>query len=297
MRIRTIKPEILTDEKTAGLSDTSWRLFVSCIVMADDYGNFRASPAFLHSQVFWANATYPDACAKALETLARLSLVSLYKVAGQQYGHIVGWAKHQRVDHPGKPLCPRENQGTSTSYENSSRESQEDSASIHESLKPDPDRDLDQEGKGKGPTPPDPSCACSGGECLTLTLCDVGKVSAIAKASAADLTKPREKIRPRTAHDLEHCLRVAMQTFRPEACPWLPGRFAAKDADECIRKLGDIEAALPVIERKIELFAKDPDMQPWTVTKFVDKFNAIGLPKLDFGRAPDGKPKKMQARY
>jgi hypothetical protein len=144
MRIRTIKPEILTDEKSAALTDTSWRLFVSCIVMADDYGNFRASPAFLHSQVFWATTTYRDACAKALETLARLSLVSLYEVGGQQYGHIVGWAKHQRVDHPGKPLCPRENQGNTVTCEESSRESQEDGANIHESLKPDPDQDQER---------------------------------------------------------------------------------------------------------------------------------------------------------
>jgi hypothetical protein len=250
MRIRTIKPEILTDEKSAALTDTAWRLFVSCIVMADDYGNFRASPAFLHSQVFWATTTYRDACANALETLARLSLVSLYEVGGQQYGHIVGWAKHQRVDHPGKPLCPRENQGNTVTCEESSRESQEDGANIPESLKPDRDRDRDLEGKGKGPTP-----AASG------------------------------KIRPRTPHDLEHCLRVAIQREQPQAGLWIPGRFSTSDADKMIRDLGDIEAALPVLERKIDLFAKDPDMQPWTVAKFVDKFNGIGLAKLDFGRA------------
>jgi hypothetical protein len=43
---------------------------------------------------------------------------------------------------------------------------------------------------------------------------------------------------------------------------------------------------LPDLERRIELFAKDPDMQPWTVKKFCEKYNGIGLPKLEFGRAP-----------
>lgn len=152
MRIRTIKPEILTDEKSAGLPDAAWRLFVSCIVMADDYGNFRASPAFLHSQVFWASSTTRDACGKALETLARLSLLCLYEVGGQQYGHVVGWAKHQRVDHPGKPLCPRENQGTSITCAESSRESQENSVNIPESLKPDPDQDQERTRTRKGTT-------------------------------------------------------------------------------------------------------------------------------------------------
>jgi hypothetical protein len=86
VRIRSLKPEILTDEKSAALTDTEWRLFVSCIVMADDYGNFRATPAFLCSQAFWATTTYRDACAKALDTLARVSLVGLYSSGGQQYG-------------------------------------------------------------------------------------------------------------------------------------------------------------------------------------------------------------------
>ena len=41
-RIRTIKPELLDDAVTAGLSDMAFRLFVSSIVLADDYGRLRA---------------------------------------------------------------------------------------------------------------------------------------------------------------------------------------------------------------------------------------------------------------
>lgn len=94
------------------------------------------------------------------------------------------------------------------------------------------------------------------------------------------------KIRPRTPHDLEHCLRVAIHREQPQAGMWVPGRFSSRDADKLLSDLGDVEKALPEIERKIDLFAKDPDMQPWTMAKFVDKFNAIGLAKLEFGRAP-----------
>ena len=143
MRIRTLKPEILTDEKTAGLTDTQWRLFVSCIVMADDYGNFRASPAFLRTQVFWGIDTSLADVAKSRETLARVSLVSLYEVKGQSYGHINGWAKHQRVDHPGKPLCPGQECAESTGCKDSSRDSQETFASVRETLAPDQDQDQD----------------------------------------------------------------------------------------------------------------------------------------------------------
>lgn len=149
-RIRTLKPEILTDEKTAALSDTEWRLFVSCIVMADDYGNFRASPSFLHSQAFWSASTSREDSRKALETLARVSLLSLYQVAGQQYGHVVGWDRHQRVDHPGKALCPGPEQATSTTCDTSSREPRENLAKIPETLAPDRDQEKDQD---QGPRP------------------------------------------------------------------------------------------------------------------------------------------------
>ena len=97
---------------------------------------------------------------------------------------------------------------------------------------------------------------------------------------------PPRKIRPSTAHNLEHCMRVAIEREQPQAGFWIPGRFSTSDADKMIRDLGDIEAALPVIERKIDLFAKDPSMQPWTMAKFVDKWNEIGLAKLEYGQAP-----------
>jgi hypothetical protein len=145
MRIRTLKPEILTDEKSAGLSDTELRLFVSLIVMADDHGRFRANPAFVHSQVFWASGTSREASRDALDTLARLSLVILYEVAGQQYGKITNWEKHQKVDHPGKPLCPGPDEGIISSCGKSSRDPRETLANIPETLAPDRDRDRDQD--------------------------------------------------------------------------------------------------------------------------------------------------------
>lgn len=94
------------------------------------------------------------------------------------------------------------------------------------------------------------------------------------------------KIRPRNANDLEHCLRVAIERAQPQAGRWIAGRFSDRDAGKLLRELGDIETALPELERKIALFAQDPDMQPWSMAKFCDKYVAIGLPKLEFGRAP-----------
>jgi hypothetical protein len=242
-RIRTIKPEILTDEKTAALSDTEWRLFVSCVVMADDYGNFRASPAFIHSQVFWSSSTSREESRKALETLASLSLLQLYVVSGQQYAHVLGWSKHQRVDHPGKPVCPGQEQTQSTTCDKSSRDSRDTRAKSSESLAP--DRDLEGEGSGMS----------------------------------------TRKIRPTTPDKMLLCIKIAVEK-QPNAKMWAAEPLATKNADEFLRSLGDVEKSLPDLERRIELFAKDPDMQPWTVRKFCEKYNGIGLPKLEFGRAP-----------
>jgi len=102
-RIRSIKPELLEDEKTATLSHLEWRLFVSAILLADDYGNFRASPARVSGVALWAHR---EDVGPALDALESAGLIVRYTVDGQAYAHISGWEKHQKVDHPGKPSCP-----------------------------------------------------------------------------------------------------------------------------------------------------------------------------------------------
>lgn len=106
MRIRSLKPEILSDEKTASLPDDAFRLFVSLILMADDYGNLRASPKRIEAEVFWAQPGDPRDVSGMLVELHDAGLVTLYQLRGQAYAHLNGWEKHQKVDKPGKPHCP-----------------------------------------------------------------------------------------------------------------------------------------------------------------------------------------------
>lgn len=103
-RIRSIKPEILDDEKTASLPSDAWRLFVSLWLLADDYGNTHASPKRIRAACFWALENVDFDAAMARLTADRL--IVLYETDGQRYLHIVGWSKHQKVDKPGKPHCP-----------------------------------------------------------------------------------------------------------------------------------------------------------------------------------------------
>jgi hypothetical protein len=103
-RIRSIKPELLEDAVTAGLSDMAFRLFIGCILLADDYGNLRFEPAWLRGQVYWSRDVDSEQFSSAVEELS--VVVTPYEVKGQRYGAIKNWAKHQKVSHPGKPRVP-----------------------------------------------------------------------------------------------------------------------------------------------------------------------------------------------
>lgn len=137
-RIRTLKPEILEDEKTASLDDHAWRLFVSLIVLADDYGNVRAHPEWLAAQVFWGSSRDSRISSReSRESLARLSrggLISLYQFNSDKYAHIVNWDRHQRVDKPGKPRIPSPDDPKSSTWSISSRENPGVSRGSRESL-------------------------------------------------------------------------------------------------------------------------------------------------------------------
>lgn len=105
-RIRTLKPEILEDQLIARLSDSAFRLFVSSIVLADDFGNLQGDEKWLRSLIWWAHDDSPRV-AEVLGELRRASLVTLYEVRGQVYLHLRGWSKHQRIDNAGKPRVPK----------------------------------------------------------------------------------------------------------------------------------------------------------------------------------------------
>jgi hypothetical protein len=140
-RIRSLKPELLEDEKTGALPHDTWRLFVSTLLLADDYGNFRASPLLVHGSVFWA---HPGAeTARMLRELGEAGLLSYYTVAGQRYAHVNGWAKHQKVDHPSAPLCPGPDLADQTPNGATVGARATDSRESRETLAPDRDRDQD----------------------------------------------------------------------------------------------------------------------------------------------------------
>lgn len=139
-RIRSIKPEWLEDEKLAAMDDVARLLSVSLLLLADDYGRGRAHPNYVAGQVWgYASETDGDAVRKAREGLGKLAAsgyVRLYEVGGQRYFEVRNWARHQKVDHPGKPRVPPPD---SEAREDLAR----DSRASRERLAPDQDRDRD----------------------------------------------------------------------------------------------------------------------------------------------------------
>lgn len=156
-RIRTIKPEILDDEKTAMLSDREWRTFVSLIALADDYGNLRGNDELIFAKTQWGSReTREDSresresLARALDGLQKVDLILRYEVGGQKYISIIGWSSHQRVDKPGKPKVPGPPQVKSAACDKSSRKfarAREDVANVRGSLAPEGEWEREEEGE------------------------------------------------------------------------------------------------------------------------------------------------------
>lgn len=119
-RIRSIKPEILSDEATGVLPHLEWRLFVSLWLLADDYGNLAGAPAQLQGAILWGTGETPAQVAAALAELERAGLVIRYSVNGKAHVHINGWSKHQKIDRPSKPIYTGPDQADTDTRECSS---------------------------------------------------------------------------------------------------------------------------------------------------------------------------------
>lgn len=136
-RIRSIKPELLTDAKAARLSDGAWRCFVSCLLLADDFGRFVGDPLIVGGQVF---PVKPSKAEAAIGELIDAGMFLSYQVRGQVYLQITNWAKHQRIDNAGRARCPEPEESMTC-----------DSRNLAENFRgflPDQDKEHDEEQEG-----------------------------------------------------------------------------------------------------------------------------------------------------
>jgi hypothetical protein len=107
-RIRTVKPEFWQSESLATLDPMTRLLAIGLLNHSDDEGYFRATPALIRAAVF----PFDDS-ANIPRMIQELSSAGFLRIGtaddGRQYGWIVNFLKHQRVDKPKqseiKDLC------------------------------------------------------------------------------------------------------------------------------------------------------------------------------------------------
>jgi hypothetical protein len=106
-RIRTLKPEIWSDQRFALLSRDAQLTFIGLITQADDHGRCQADPRLLRSRLWPIDeelkTSKVDSWVKELE---RSKLIGLYLVDGERFAILAGWDKNQRIDNAGKPRWP-----------------------------------------------------------------------------------------------------------------------------------------------------------------------------------------------
>lgn len=112
-RIRTIKPEWLDDQRIAHASSDARVMSIGLILLADDYGNGRCVPLDIGNRIFPVSGISLESLLNvsrrshsALCELTEIRYVAMYEIDGQTYFSIRNWSKHQKVNHPGKPLVP-----------------------------------------------------------------------------------------------------------------------------------------------------------------------------------------------
>lgn len=110
MRIRSIKPEWLHDQKLSALSDSARLMSLALIVLADDYGRGRADLKYLAAQVWPHSGSKPTLLWRradvAVTSLESIGFLTRYHVGAEVFYQLRTWNKHQRVQHPGKMRIP-----------------------------------------------------------------------------------------------------------------------------------------------------------------------------------------------
>ena len=250
-RTRELKPAFFQDEDLAQLSRDHRLLFEALWTLADREGRLCDRPAFikLYSFPFDADVT-PDDIDRMLTDLAAHAggFIRRYGSGRERYIQVENLKKHQHI-HPKEapsvipsPEAVRELPGITGKAETS---------------------------QGIMPLPSIPSLPSSPPPSLSASGSGAPRIAA----------GPLPKLRPDIAHNLVWCIKIAVEKAQPKGGPWAPDTFAEENASRLLVGLGDLDKAMPGLEKKIALFAADPEMQPWTVKKFCDNYNGIGLPK------------------
>lgn len=110
-RIRTLKPEHRQHRKVGKLSDRAYRLWVSMILEADDHGRLVAESEYLRAVTWPYQAPAHTRVKEALDEIAGVGLIHLYRCGDTAYAEFPSWGDHQRVQHPSQSKLPPPDSG------------------------------------------------------------------------------------------------------------------------------------------------------------------------------------------
>lgn len=107
-RIRTVKPDLFTNEKCAECSVTAVLTFIGLFTQADDHGRHRDNAAIIAGVLWPLRAEHTAVHVEDdLQQLADAGLICRYTGCdGKRYLHIVGWFEHQKIDKPSQSRFP-----------------------------------------------------------------------------------------------------------------------------------------------------------------------------------------------
>ncbi len=107
-RIRSLKPEFWTDEKLSSVPREIRHTFIGVIsACADDVGRFKANARLVKAAIYPLDDDITAVIVgRELVELASIGVIQLYAVNGEQYGHVVNWSKHQKIDKATKSRLP-----------------------------------------------------------------------------------------------------------------------------------------------------------------------------------------------
>lgn len=101
-RIRTIKPEFWKHEDLSALPPETHMLAAALLNYADDEGYFNANPKLIQAECCPLREDSTNV-RRSIDDLSKIGYLELFEASdGKQYGRIVTFGEHQRVDR-GKP--------------------------------------------------------------------------------------------------------------------------------------------------------------------------------------------------
>lgn len=99
-RIRTIKPDFWKNEELSEISEPACLLAIGLLNIADDEGYFRANPSLVRAEIFPLREPSVNVPVM-LKELSDIGYIRLYNgYDGKQYGHVVNFTIHQKVNKP-----------------------------------------------------------------------------------------------------------------------------------------------------------------------------------------------------